>query len=68
MKFVKRTVERLTFLNHESALVYQYVSEDGVIYQKMGLGWFDVHGKRLVGDISHLSKAADDFELGIYSE
>jgi len=64
MKFVKRQIEIFDAGPcYAKTKVYQYTTEDGVIYQKMDLGWYDIEGKRLIGDISHLSKAADDFEL-----
>jgi len=64
MRFVKREIEFLDFGPcYEKIRVEVYTSEDGVVYQHSGLGWFDVKGKRLIGDISHLSKAADDFEM-----
>lgn len=61
MKFVKKVQEKLRLgPAYRPAIITSYTTEDGIVYTQMGLAWFDVNGKRLIGDISHLSKAADD--------
>ena len=69
MKFVKRNIEVLDFGScYEKIRIVAYEDENGVVYKTSGLGWFNVHNERLLGDISHLSKAADDFELELNNE
>jgi hypothetical protein len=66
MKFVSRKQRRLSLGgSYKDTVVNVYRTEDGVIYQQMGLAWFDANGTRLIGDISHLSKAADDLNVSL---
>jgi len=61
MYFIEHKVEILSLgPSYKDVQVHVYTTSDGEIYKQMGLAWFNAEGERLLGDISHLSKAADD--------